>query len=69
MTHQRAHLLVGLRMAALMVGWKRRLMVEEVWSSQWRPWAKACGWWTKDDELDARAMLGWWTETRLPLIE
>lgn len=69
MTHNRAHLLVGLRMIALLLGWKRRLQVEEVWATQWLPWAKACGWWEKGDEADAKALLGYFTEQRLPLLQ
>lgn len=59
---------LGLRMLALKVGWERRLLVLEVWEAQWKPWAKRCGWWQKGDEADARAMLGWFAEQRLPML-
>ena len=68
MTHHRAHLLLGLRMIALFVGWQHKMLVEEVWSSQWRPWARANGDWVKGDEADARAILSYWQETRLPRL-
>ena len=69
MSHGTAgHLLLGLRMAALMVGARRKQLVVEVWEKQWKGWAKATGWWQKSDALDAAAMLGWWTECRLPEV-
>jgi hypothetical protein len=69
MTHgTAAHLLLGLRMLALVAGWRHRMLVVEVWESQWKPWARATDWWRKADDLDARAMLEWWVERELPRV-
>ena len=71
MTHgTAAHLLLGLRGAALMCGWRRRLAVLEAWESQWKPWAqRRCPWWRKDDELDARAMLAYFLANKKVLLK
>ena len=69
MTHgTAAHLLLGLRMVALLAGWRRKLLVEEVWESQWKPFARKNTDWVKGDEADAQAMLAWWSEFRLPEV-
>lgn len=70
MTHgSAAHLLIGLRMVVLVTAAAFDVVIVEIWSSQWQPWAKATDWWHKDDELDARAMLSWWQAERQHRLE
>lgn len=65
-----SRVLLGLRMIAMVRGRGRGILVEECWTSQWRPWAeRELAWWEKSDELDARAMLNYWMMHRYPRME
>jgi hypothetical protein len=70
MTHGKSgHLLLGLRMIALVRGRCRGLCVEEVWSASWQPWARReLDWQKGGDEADARAILAYFEAVRLPRL-
>lgn len=68
---QAARVLLGLRAIALVVCWRREILVDPISSSEWKAWARQ-RWWTpedKNDASDARWMLAHWIAVRAERIK
>lgn len=71
LSHNRAHLLLGMRGVALALLTRRRVLHEEVWAATWQAWARKRGLWskeTKSDENDAAAMWAWAQAVLVPRV-